>query len=126
MTRLRQIRDQIATLGEIGEILGAMKNLALMELQKLNRLLAMERRAVQTIEAAAADLAASYMGEAARPAFLDIALIIGTERGFCGDLNEALVAATGEIANRAERIVRKAHRSRIPVRFRSCRPSRGA
>jgi len=105
MTRLRQIRDQIATLGEIGEILGAMKNLALMELQKLNRLLAMERRAVQTIEAAAADLAASYLDESPEPAFLDIALIVGTERGFCGDLNEALVTAAGQTANRAERIV---------------------
>lgn len=105
MTRMRQIRDQIATLGEIGEILGAMKNLALMELQKLNRLLAMERRAVETIEAAAADLASSSVDEPPQPAFLDIRLIVGTERGFCGDLNETLVAAAGRMSQHAERIV---------------------
>jgi F-type H+-transporting ATPase subunit gamma len=105
MTRMRQIRDQIATLGEIGEILGAMKNLALMELQKLNRLLAMERRAVQTIEAAAADLAGSYLLEPPQPAFLDIRLIVGSERGFCGDLNETLVAAAGRMPKHSERIV---------------------
>ncbi|MCG6874284.1 MAG: F0F1 ATP synthase subunit gamma [Betaproteobacteria bacterium] len=105
MTRLRQIRDQIATLGEIGEILGAMKNLALMELQKLNRLLATERHAVQTIEAAAADLVASYMDEPPEPDYLDIDLIVGTERGFCGDLNESLVAAAGKTSMEARRIV---------------------
>lgn len=105
MTRLRQIRDQIATLGEIGEILGAMKNLALMELQKLNRLLTMERRAVQTIEAAAADLAAFFIDEPPQPTFLDIDLIVGTERGLCGDLNETLVTAAGQISMHAERTV---------------------
>jgi F-type H+-transporting ATPase subunit gamma len=105
VTRLRQISDQIATLGEIGDILSAMKNLALMELQKLNRFLTMERHAVQTIEAAAADLAASYMDEPPQPTFLDIALIVGTERGFCGDLNETLVAAAGQMSGQAERIV---------------------
>jgi F-type H+-transporting ATPase subunit gamma len=105
MTRMRQIRDQIATLGEIGEILGAMKNLALMELQKLNRLLAMERRAVQTVEAAAADLASSYVDGPPQSPFLDIRLIVGSERGFCGDLNEALVAAAGKTYMQAERIV---------------------
>jgi len=105
VTRLRQIRDQIATLGEIGEILGAMKNLELMELQKLNGLMAMERRAVHTIEAAAADLVTSYIHEPPEPNFLDIALIVGTERGLCGDLNEALVAAAGQVSARAERIV---------------------
>lgn len=105
MTRMRQIRDQIATLGEIGEILGAMKNLALMELQKLSRFLAMERRAVQTIETAAADLASSYGLETPQAAFLDIRLIIGSERSFCGDLNETLVAAAGQMSMHAERTV---------------------
>jgi F-type H+-transporting ATPase subunit gamma len=105
MTRMRQIRDQIATLGEIGEILGAMKNLAMMELQKLNRLREMERRAVQTIEAAAADLARSYALEPPQPAFLGIRLIVGSERAFCGDLNESLVTAAGKMSMHAERTV---------------------
>jgi F-type H+-transporting ATPase subunit gamma len=105
VTRPRQIRDRIAALDEIGEILGAMKNLALMELQKLHRLIDAQRQALQTIEAAAADLSASYLRETVQQAYFDIDLIVGTERGFCGDLNETLSAAAQGAAERAERVL---------------------
>lgn len=93
MTRPRQISERIVALDEIGEILGAMKNLALMELQKVHRLMDTQRRALQTIEAAAADLSAAFLQPPPQEAYFDVHLIVGTERGFCGDLNETLVAA---------------------------------
>jgi F-type H+-transporting ATPase subunit gamma len=105
VTRPRQIRDRIAALDEIGEILGAMKNLALMELQKLHRLIDTQRQALQTIEAAAGDLSASYLHEPRRGAHFAVDLIVGTERGFCGDLNETLIAAAEGTAEERERVL---------------------
>jgi F-type H+-transporting ATPase subunit gamma len=105
VTRPRQIKDRIAALGEIGEILGAMKNLALMELQKLHRLIDTQSQTLQTIEAAAADLSASYLREPRQHAYFDVELIVGTERGFCGDLNETLIAAEREGADKAEQVL---------------------
>jgi F-type H+-transporting ATPase subunit gamma len=106
VTRPRQIRQRIAALDEIGEILGAMKNLALMELQKLHRLIDTQRQAVQTIEAAAADLSVSHLHEPrSQESYWDVDLIVGTERGFCGDLNETLIAAAEESADKAERML---------------------
>lgn len=94
MATSREAKARIAALGEIGDIVGAMKNLALLELQKLGRLRTMERRAVHTIEVAAADLSRFFLAE--RPgdgAFADMYLMVGSERSFCGDFNETLVAA---------------------------------
>ncbi|MCP9447770.1 MAG: F0F1 ATP synthase subunit gamma, partial [Nitrospira sp.] len=69
------------------------KNLALMEVHKLNRFLSTQQRVVVGIEEAAADFFGFYPAllpstEGGRPVFL----LIGSERGFCGDFNELLLA----------------------------------
>ena len=56
MSRRRDLEDHLHALGDISGILRAMKNLALMETQKLTRFLGTQRRVVESIEAAAADL----------------------------------------------------------------------
>jgi F-type H+-transporting ATPase subunit gamma len=92
MSRRRELEDHLHALRDISGILRAMKNLALMETQKLSRFLATQRRVVNGIEAAAEDFftffpnAARSLGKG-RPAWL----IIGSERGFCGDYNERLL-----------------------------------
>lgn len=94
MSKRHELDEHLRTLGDMRGILGAMKNLALMETQKLTRYLATQRRAVGTIEAAAADFFTVYPealpgpGDAKR-----VYLLIGSERGFCGDFNDGLVAA---------------------------------
>ncbi|MGA6828899.1 F0F1 ATP synthase subunit gamma [Nitrospira sp. NS4] len=92
MSRRRELEDHLHALREISGILRAMRNLALMETQKLTRFLATQRRVVESIEAAAVDFftfypeATRHMGKGT-PVFL----IIGSERGFCGDYNERLL-----------------------------------
>lgn len=92
MSRRRELDDHLRSLRDISGILRAMKNLALMETQKLARFLAAQRRVVNSIEAAASDLftfypeATRHLGKA-KPVFL----VIGSERGFCGDYNERLL-----------------------------------
>jgi len=94
MSRRRTIERHLRALGEIREIMNAMKNLALMETHKLTRRLDTQRRVVASIEAAAADFLSFYPHlPGAVAATREVHLLIGSERGFCGDFNEALATA---------------------------------
>jgi F-type H+-transporting ATPase subunit gamma len=93
MSKRHELSGRIQALTDIKGILNAMKNLALMEVHKLNRFLSAQQRVVGGIEEAAADFFRFYPAllpptEGACPVFL----LIGSERGFCGDFNESLLA----------------------------------
>jgi F-type H+-transporting ATPase subunit gamma len=92
MSRRRQIDERLETLGDIRDILGAMKNLALMEIHKLNRYALAQHKVVESIESAAVDLLGFYPQLAKRPT-RTVYLVIGSERGFCGDFNVTLIQA---------------------------------
>ncbi|MFO1431780.1 MAG: FoF1 ATP synthase subunit gamma [Candidatus Competibacteraceae bacterium] len=97
MSRHLALLRQRGVLAEIQGIMTAMKNLSLLELRKLNRLFAQPQRVISTLEAMAADLESFYLLSPSRqPARLVV--VLGSERGFCGDFNERLLdlAATGE------------------------------
>jgi F-type H+-transporting ATPase subunit gamma len=92
MTRRRDLEAHRATLDEIQEIMSSMKSLAYMETRKLAGLLDAQHAVVESIEAMAADFLGFY------PETLtgggkttDVHVLVGSERGFCGDFNEALV-----------------------------------
>ena len=91
MSRRRELDGRLDALRDINGILRAMKNLALMEQQKLAKFLTTQRRVVDSIEAAAEDFFTFYpevgrqLGKGT-----SVWLIIGSERGFCGDYNERL------------------------------------
>jgi F0F1-type ATP synthase gamma subunit len=94
MTRRFDLERHRRSLGEIREIMNSMKTLAYMETRKLNRFLSAQQAVVHSIEAVADDLLSFYPQllpefRAGRHAYL----LIGTERGFCGDLNHALLEA---------------------------------
>jgi F-type H+-transporting ATPase subunit gamma len=72
--------------------MNSMKTLAYLETRKLTRFLDAQQTVVSTIEAAAADLLGFHPdilpeARAATPVFL----LIGSDRGFCGDFNHALL-----------------------------------
>ena len=91
MSRRRELNDRLHALRDISGILRAMKNLALMEQQKLTRFLTTQRRVVDSIEAAVEDFFTFYPEAARRLGQgTSVWLIIGSERGFCGDYNEQL------------------------------------
>lgn len=94
MTRRHQLANHRRSLGEIREIMNSMKTLAYMETRKLARFLDAQRAVVRGIEVAAADLLAFH--PELLPATDDapsIYLLIGSERGFCGDFNHAVARA---------------------------------
>ncbi len=92
MTRRREVETHLQTLGEIREIMAAMKNLSFMETRKLSAFIEAQQQAVQTIERAGADFLHFYpdFTPVPKPGPM-IFVIVGSERGFCGDYNEALI-----------------------------------
>ena len=92
MTRRQELERHRHSLGEIRDIMNSMKTLAYMETRKLERFLGAQLAVVEGIEDIARDFVSFYpetlpeVGDTAR-----VYLLIGTERGFCGDLNHKLV-----------------------------------
>jgi len=92
MTSRRQLDEQRHSLAEIRNIMNAMKNLAYMETRKLDRFLDAQYAVVDSIEAVAADFVTAFpdalpAAQTGNRAYL----LVGSERGFCGDFNEALL-----------------------------------
>src|SRR3989304_5334486 len=93
VSKRREVKGRLATLDEIDGIMVAMKNLALLETHRLESFLATQRRAVASIEAAAQDFLGFYPETAAHPGGArQLLLVVGSERGLCGDFNETLLA----------------------------------
>jgi F-type H+-transporting ATPase subunit gamma len=94
VSKRRDLETQLHSLTEIKEIMNAMKNLSLMEVHRLSRFLDTQRRVVASIEAAAADFLHFHPELlAGEEEFRNVYLLVGSERGFCGDFNEALLRA---------------------------------
>ncbi len=92
MSRRRELERHRRGLNEIREIMDSMKTLAYMEVHKLARFLGAQQAVVSGIEAVAADFLAGFplsLPET-REAKM-VYLLVGSERGFCGDFNSAVV-----------------------------------
>ena len=94
MSLSRELQLHIIQLQEIRSILNSMKNLAFMEIHKLQRFKAMQGQASANIERAALDFLAFYPALAMPDDnAAHIGVVLGAERGFCGDFNESLLHA---------------------------------
>lgn len=96
MSRRAELEQRLGRLSEITDIMTAMKTMALIETRKFARFMDHQQRLVESIEAACADFLAFHpvFRGTGRAAAGDehLLILIGTERGFCGDFNEALAA----------------------------------
>ncbi len=98
MTRRHTVQMHLHSLGEIRDIMNSMKTLAYMETRKLNRFLDAQHAVVESIEDVAADLLAFHPEilpetKQATPVYI----LIGSERGFCGDFNRSLLKAMDSV-----------------------------
>ena len=91
MSQSRELQLHIAQMEEIRSILNSMKNLALIEIHKLTRFQTMQGQAVANIENAALDFLDFYPLPVADDTAAPICILVGAERGFCGDFNESLI-----------------------------------
>jgi len=94
MSLSRELQLHITQLNEIRSILNSMKNLAFMEIHKLQRFKSMQSQSVANIERAAMDFLDFYpvLTETGDNA-VQLCILLGAERGFCGDFNESLINA---------------------------------
>lgn len=92
MSGRRQVERHRRSLAEIREIMNSMKTLAYMETRKLIQALSARRALSQSIELAAADFVASFPESVSHAGGeREVFLLVGSERGFCGDFNESLI-----------------------------------
>jgi F-type H+-transporting ATPase subunit gamma len=92
VSRRRRLEHHRRGLADIRDIMNSMKNLAYIEARKLNRFLAAQHAVVQSIEEVAADFVSFYpetLPEAERAT--EVYLLLGSERGFCGNFNHAIL-----------------------------------
>lgn len=93
MSRSQDLLQHIHQLQDIRNILNSMKNLALMETGKLTRFLSVQLQVVNHINTVAADFLDFHpYPESSGDKLTRVLLLIGSERGFCGDFNETLLA----------------------------------
>jgi len=92
MIARRDVEQRLHSLGEIREVMNSMKTLAYMEARKLARFLAIQQRQVADIESMAADLLAHFPAlRPDSPHSRTGLILIGAERGFCGDFNDRVI-----------------------------------
>jgi len=86
-----KLAQHINSLADISDIMRAMKYLSQIEINKLSRYIAHQKRATLSIELAAIDFLSFHpeLMEDAKRASQTI-IVLGSERGFCGNYNAAL------------------------------------
>ena len=93
MSGLAELSQRFARLNEIRDIMTAMKSLALVETRKLARSIGHQQRMLANIEAAAADFLHFFPLAPAPAPSAAILVLVGSERGFCGNFNERVMSA---------------------------------
>lgn len=97
MSQSHALQIHIGQLEEIRAILNAMKNLAFMEIHKLSRYQTAQGLVVANIEEAALDFLGFHPELAVEENLArNIGIVVGSERGFCGDFNEKLIEILSE------------------------------
>ena len=95
MTNQRALHQKSQRLADIGQLMTAMKNMAFMETRKLERRVQAQGRMVEQIQQST-ELCISHFPEALPHGHSvdnpvpQLWLLIGSERGFCGDFNQRL------------------------------------
>lgn len=101
MSTLAQHQRHLGALRDIRDIMAALKNISLTESQRLRRFLANQQRVMAGIERAMGDFLAHYPQTLpASRAAGEVTVLVGSERGFCGDFNEALLEHVTPPANK--------------------------
>lgn len=106
MSKLAALKGRIHTLGEIKSILSAMKNLSIIEMNKVSRFLESQQKTAAAVEEAMGDFENFYGNpQAERTTSAGIlCILVGSERGFCGAFNETILAVLNREALEAQKV----------------------
>jgi F-type H+-transporting ATPase subunit gamma len=85
------LQEQLVMLRELREVMTAMKNISQIETHRLRRFLSTQRMVVDSVVRMAADFLSHWPQPLDAPAHAPlVCLVVGSERGFCGDFNVVL------------------------------------
>ena len=94
MSGRRELLRHIGRLTEIGDLLGAMRSLALAESRRIAGFIDAQRETSAIVRAAYGRLLRDHGERLELPAPAGrVVCVIGSERGFCGDLNQRLIGS---------------------------------
>lgn len=93
MSKLSDLKGRLRTLEEIRSILNAMKNLSIVEMNKVVHLEPSQKEMARSIQTALEDFERSFDVPVpqALPSEGGFYVLLGSERGFCGPFNEAVI-----------------------------------
>lgn len=91
MSTLAAQKRHLAALHDIRDIMAALKNISLTEGMRLRRFLETQQRVIDGIEQAMGDFLGHYRQSQSAEGDFEILLLVGSERGFCGDFNDAVL-----------------------------------
>lgn len=88
------LKEYITALEEINNIMAAMRNLALLEINKITRFLSTQEQAIKTLEDVYSDFTYFFPQLKAKKEVIEpkVYIVIGSERGFCGNFNDELIS----------------------------------
>lgn len=94
MSQSHALQVHIVQMEEIRTILNSMKNLALIEIHKLGRMQPVQSQLVAHLQSVAQDFLSFYPQTVhAQCPEQHLAILLGAERGFCGDFNSSVLQA---------------------------------
>jgi F-type H+-transporting ATPase subunit gamma len=91
MTRRREVVRALHGLADIRDIMGAMRTLAMLETRRLARAVDAQAHRVDAVRAATQEVLAHFPVAGRGERVDDVLVVLGSERGFCGDFNGALL-----------------------------------
>lgn len=96
MSKRRDLLQHIASLSDIEELLDAMQGLALVESRRIAQFIDAQRAVVDIVATTLTEFLQDHPHLQQPPGPGEVLCIIGSQRGFCGDLNAQLIEAAGE------------------------------
>lgn len=96
MSRRRTVLTRLQLFSDLRLVLDAMKNFALLEIGRLTRTQRFRHRLLDVIIDVARQ-SAEYFPPRVPSAMEDLFVVIGSERGFCGDFNQKLVTVYNRV-----------------------------
>ncbi|HTX59320.1 MAG TPA: FoF1 ATP synthase subunit gamma [Verrucomicrobiae bacterium] len=89
MSKRRNLQERVRAFGDLRDVLESMKNLAMVEIGKLARIEPAGRHMLEELSQIAS-ATASYHPVLRQPPPARLYVLVGSERGFCGDFNEGV------------------------------------
>jgi len=102
VSKRRDLQAHAGTLGDLRDVLESIKNVAMAEIGKLSRTEPARRHMLEELTLIAA-ATAPYWPAAARAPQTALYLLVGSERGFCGDFNAEVARLWIEICEKDSR-----------------------